>query len=173
MVHKKTNTLYCLFFDRKTGISSSVVRGVRAYLINSKIKKLRYVYTCITLSVIHVYKHIDLDLKLGHSEFVGKKDRGLLCGRNRKLAEFTTYLSFNIKRTLTLTTYPHYYTPIMNKIERKGGWVLEGIWKVVRTSGKILATFLVVRATTRHCDKCDRETDVDSMIKQCAERMAL
>ena len=28
--------------------------------------------TCITLSVIHVYKHKELHLKLGHSEFVGK-----------------------------------------------------------------------------------------------------
>ena len=38
---------------------------------------LSYVYRGITLSVIHVYKHKELDLKLGHSEIAGKKDRGL------------------------------------------------------------------------------------------------
>ena len=34
--------------------------------------------TCITLSVTHVYKHKKLDFKIGHSEFVWKKDSYLL-----------------------------------------------------------------------------------------------
>ena len=66
------------------------------------------------------------------------------------------WLPFHIKKEHfhfirhTLTRY--HFVHIVNKIEKKGGrrGGLEGHWKSVRTSGKILATPLISRSEERN-----------------------
>ena len=69
-----------------------------------------------------------------------------------------------MKRSLALTTYPHHYTHIMNKIEKKGG--LEGgfgkLCITLEKSWLLNCSFKVVTLTSDHQGLMDSQTLVTS-----------